>query len=247
MPEVVLLGTGAALSDGARTTTMLAVCHDGGTFVVDCGGDVVQRLLAAGIDLDSIDGLIITHEHADHTSGFPLFMEKIWLSGRNRPMPVYGPEAGLSQARRCFETFDTGGWDGLPELQWNVVPLDERTPFLQNDRWQIFASPADHGVPCIGVRFEFPDDRCMAYSSDTRPCESISRLAEDCDVLIHEASGAEGKHTTVAQAASIAKEAAVSQLILVHLPPHPDEGDLAEAMHIFNEILYGSDLEVVEI
>ena len=100
MATLYLLGTGAGLSDGSRTTNMLAFSDQQSSLVVDCGGDVVQRMQAANIDLATITALIITHEHPDHVSGFPLFMEKIWLAGRRHPIPVYGPEAALSQARR---------------------------------------------------------------------------------------------------------------------------------------------------
>ena len=98
MPTLHLLGTGAAFSDPSRTVTMLAFESGGSVVVVDCGGDVVQRLLTAGIGPDQVEALIVTHEHADHAGGFPLFMEKIWVGGRRRPIPVYGIAPALAQA-----------------------------------------------------------------------------------------------------------------------------------------------------
>ncbi|HEX6912510.1 MAG TPA: MBL fold metallo-hydrolase, partial [Longimicrobium sp.] len=82
MPVVHLLGTGAGVSGPERTTTMLAFESGGHAVVVDCGGDAIQRLMAAGVDPAGIEALIVTHEHPDHVAGFPLFMEKIWLLGR---------------------------------------------------------------------------------------------------------------------------------------------------------------------
>nr|MDQ3389088.1 MBL fold metallo-hydrolase [Gemmatimonadota bacterium] len=147
-----LLGTGAGHSDASRTTTMLAFSEGARTVVVDCGGDVVQRILQAGIDLETIRALVLTHEHPDHVSGFPLFMEKIWLAGRRVPMPVHGPAAALAQARRTFESFETGGWKGLPEILWGEVALEEGAPVLQDDPWRVTAAPGTHGVPVIGLR-----------------------------------------------------------------------------------------------
>ena len=91
------LGTGAAVSDPFRSTTMLAVEAAQGVILIDCGGDVGQRAMAAGIPLDWIEALILTHEHPDHVAGFPLLMEKLWLSGRNKSLPVYGIGAALEQ------------------------------------------------------------------------------------------------------------------------------------------------------
>ena len=82
-----LLGTGAGYSEPHRTTTMLALSDHKQTdkenlLIIDCGGDVIQRVLAAGLNPFALKHLILTHAHPDHLSGFPLFMEKIWLAGR---------------------------------------------------------------------------------------------------------------------------------------------------------------------
>src|SRR5918998_1159072 len=101
----------------------MAVLHllgTGGAF-----GDASQRLLVSGLHPDSIEAMIVSHEHADHAGGFPLFMEKIWLAGRGRPIPVYGIEPAISQARRAFESFDTSDWEGMPKIEWHEVALEE--------------------------------------------------------------------------------------------------------------------------
>jgi ribonuclease Z len=60
----------------------------------------------------------------------------------------------------------------------------------------------------------------VVYTGDTKPCETVVRIAKGADVLIHDATFAEedeGKaHTDVKQAARIAKEAGVKKLILTH-------------------------------
>ncbi len=242
MPTLHLLGTGAALSDASRTTTMLAFQKEDSVIVVDCGGDVVQRLLAVRVPLDEIEALILTHEHPDHVSGFPLFMEKIWLAERRRPIRVYGPEAALSQARRIFEEFNTRGWEGMPEIQWKKVPLEEGAAVLENEHWRITAAPGKHSVPVIGVRVE---DRerggVVAYSADTERSDAIARLADGADILVHEASGDFSGHTTVQDAAHVAAQANDGRLILVHLPPEIPADDLQEARECFPNIELGKD------
>jgi ribonuclease Z len=242
MPTLHLLGTGAALSDERRTTTMLALQGDGSTIVVDCGGDVVHRLLVGGIRLDEIEALILTHEHPDHVSGFPLFMEKIWLAQRRRPIAVHGPQSALVQARRIFEAFDTSGWKGMPEIQWNEVPLQEGANVLEDAGWRVTAAPGKHSVPVIGVRVE--DVRgggVVAYSADTEPSGAIAELARDADILVHEASGDYGGHTTMEGAAIIAGQANAKRLVLVHLPPNVQDKDLSAAKKSFPQTEFGED------
>lgn len=247
MPTLHLLGTGAALSDGDRTTTMLAFQDEGSTMVVDCGGDVIQRLLAAGVPIDGIEALILTHEHPDHVGGFPLFMEKIWLAQRRRPIPVYGPESAISQARRIFEAFDTSGWEGMPEIHWNPVPLNKGTEVLRGDRWHITAAPGEHSVPVIGLRVEHAGSGgVVAYSADTAPSNAVIGLARDAGLLVHEAGGDHPGHTTIEAAARVAARAAAGQLVLVHLPPNLTDRDLDEGRKIFPRIEFGRDGAVYE-
>ena len=243
MPTLHLLGTGAAVTDPTRTTTMLAVCDDKSTILIDCGGDVVQRLLSAGIDLESIEGLIITHEHPDHVSGFPLFMEKIWLAGRTKPLPVYGIQPALDQANRCLSAFHTDSWD-LPEIIWNPVEHKPGAEVLRDDHWSIVASPGIHGVPVVGVRISSErTGACMAYSCDTEPCDTITDLSTGVDLLIHEASGRLKGHSTIEGAADVARKAGVRTLVLVHLPSEPTESELERARRIFPDTRCGFDLE----
>ena len=242
MATLHLLGTGAAYSGPDRTTTMLAFETTGSIVVIDCGGDVIQRLLAVGGDPDQITALIITHEHADHVGGFPLFMEKIWLAKRRRPIPVCGPGRALAQARKIFEAFDTRGWEGLPEIDWRTTALDEGASIWSDSDWHITGTPGSHGVPVTGVRVE--DVRgggIAAYSSDTCRSDAIARLAQAADILVHEATGDFPGHTTPQDAAHVAAQAGVGVLVLVHLPPEVPEADLAEARASFAELYLGED------
>lgn len=221
---------------------MLAFQTEGSVLVVDCGGDVVQRLLACGLKVGEITALILTHEHPDHVSGFPLFMEKIWLSKRGRPIPVCGPEAALSQARRIFEAFDTSGWKEMPAIDWRPVALAEGARVWEDARWRVTASPGTHSVPVIGVRVEdLKGGGVVAYSADTERSDVIARLAAAADILVHEAGGDFKGHTTAQDAAHVARQADVGKLVLVHLPPATEQGDVEEARQSFEKIELGVD------
>jgi ribonuclease Z len=246
MPVLHLLGTGAAISDPHRTTTMLAVSdeHASGrsTLVVDCGGDVLQRLQQSGPDLRSIAAVILTHEHADHVSGFPLLMEKLWLSGRNAPIPVCGIESALDQARRAFATFDTSGWDDMPTIDWRPVPHEPDAPVWTGDPWRVTSAPVDHSVPNVGLRFEHRSGTVAAYSGDTGPSDAVVDLAQGADLLVHEANGGPyDGHSTMTDAAEVAKRAGAERLVLVHLPPGDKQADLIEAQRTFGRTELGEE------
>jgi ribonuclease Z len=99
--------------------------------------------------------------------------------------------------------------------------------------------------------------RKIIYSGDTRPSEELKKLAEDADLLIHEATflhdlkkrAIEDGHTTVLEAAELAKEAGVKKLALTHISsryPSPAQ-ILDEAMPIFENTILAQDLMELEI
>jgi ribonuclease Z len=246
MPALHLLGTGSAVCDPHRTATMLALEWEDKSFLIDCGGDLYQRALMAGLDESGIEGLLLTHEHPDHISGFPLFMERLWLGGRTRPIRVYGIEPALEQARRLLAAFDTSGWT-LPEVIWSEFPSTEGAEVISDETWRVTAAPGVHGVPVSGFRFRHrPTDTILVYSCDTEPCASIAALAAGCHILVHEATGEVAGHSSLAQAVSVAEEAGAAHLILVHLPRGIAPEDLKPWEDSAAEIVLGEELDRFE-
>lgn len=104
--------------------------------------------------------------------------------------------------------------------------------------------------------------RKLAYCTDTVFCESAVGLAQDADVLIHEATFAhqdadlayQRLHSTSTMAAQTALAAQAKQLIMTHFSPRYAPGNeleikdlLAEARSIFPETAIASDFWTYEI
>jgi len=99
--------------------------------------------------------------------------------------------------------------------------------------------------------------RKVVYAVDTRPCEEVVGLAQGADVLVHEGVfGEELKkeanlrgHSTVAQAAEVARRAGVGRLILTHISPRYKDvrGLLAEARAAFPRTNIARDLMEWEV
>lgn len=250
MATLHLLGTGAALSDAHRTTTMLAFEANGEVLLVDCGGDVVQRLLAHGIDLEALRALIVTHEHADHVSGFPLLMERLWLAGRREPLQVIGIAPAIAQARRSHDAFDTSSWPDYPGAEYVEVEHAPGATVYEQGPWRVLGTPGVHSVPCIGLRVEHRDGSgVVAYSGDTAFTESMVELARGADLLVHEAGEDDAMHTLPHEAARVAALAGVRRLVLVHLPPSltKDEARLERARAVFPSVILGEDGATFEV
>jgi ribonuclease Z len=99
--------------------------------------------------------------------------------------------------------------------------------------------------------------RKIAYSGDTRPTDSLVRLAKDADLLIHEATledelserAQEDGHSTPSEGAETAKRANVERLVLTHVSSRykSTEHMLAQARKIFPKVDVAEDFMKVEI
>ncbi|HHP7238601.1 MBL fold metallo-hydrolase [Longibacter sp.] len=248
MPTLHLLGTGAAVSDPHRTTTMLAVTDDESdqrsTILVDCGADVLQRLRECSVSVQRVAGLIVTHGHPDHCSGFPLFMERLWLYGHHEAIPVLGISAAIEQVRRTWDAFAsiTEEWD-TPEIDFRVTDPTPAATMWHDPVWRVASWPVKHGIDNVGLRFEHgPTGRVIAYSCDTEPCPAVVQLSKGADLLVHEATGATEGHSSAVQAAETAREAGVERLVLVHLPGGDKADDLTAAREVFPNTELGAEL-----
>jgi ribonuclease Z len=226
MASVIVLGSGCALPSAARENTYLAVRDDDGTILVDCGGGPIRRLIQANIDPTELRCLIATHHHPDHIYGVPALMLGMWLMGRQRDLDIYGPLKAVSAVASLLDVLDTRDWPGLFGTTFHAVQLTERFLVIETGDFLIHATPVAHMVACIALRFESKKTGKVAvYSSDTEPCESLLRLGQGADLLLHEATGLEKGHSSPAQAGAMAHAMGARRLVLIHLPPIGQEDD----------------------
>jgi len=122
------------------------------------------------------------------------------------------------------------------------------------------------GIPVtVGDRVIMPEEVLgsprkglkICYSGDTRPCESVIRLAEGADLLIHESTleagsedkAAESGHSTAREAAEVARSAGVKRLILTHLSTRYKRTEviLEAAREVFPRTEVADDLMTLEV
>jgi ribonuclease Z len=241
--RLIILGSCGGYPEPGRACSGYLVESGKTKIWVDAGTGTLGSLLRF-CPLDDLDVIMLTHLHPDHWTDLPIALHRLAVTSGGSietPIPVYGPEAALSQARRILESFDMTGWEGLPDIEWHEVPLREEAPVLEDADWRVTASPGEHSVPVIAVRIEARGAGRIAYSADTGPVATVARLARGVDILVHEASGEFPGHSTMGEAARIAADARAGRLVLVHLPPEPSASELAMARKRFDNLELGED------
>ena len=250
MAKLILLGSSNAIADKAHENTYMVLVGEKHTVLIDCVNNPLLRLQDVGVDFNSLTDLILTHFHPDHVSGVPLLLMNMWLMGRRAPLNIYGLHHTLDRVESMMASYEWGSWPDFFPISFCRLPMHELTTVMDVDEFKILASPVHHMIPAIGLRVEFkPQQKALAYSCDTEPCQEVVHLAEGVDVLIHEAAGAFLGHSSAAQAAEDARQAEVGELILIHYPTGRfASGDLvAEARERFSgPVRLAADFMVIE-
>ena len=100
------------------------------------------------------------------------------------------------------------------------------------------------------------EGRKVVLSGDTTPCEALAIAAHQADLLVHEATFAEGEterarqtaHSTARQAAQLASEAEVRMLALTHLSNRYAGRELREqARAVFAQTQAPRDFDTIEV
>jgi ribonuclease Z len=202
------LGSSGAVPTATRDTTALVVRAGRTVCLLDVGGSPVQKLRRVGIDPVVLSAVVVTHTHPDHVYGLPALIQCLLILGRRAPL--------VEQLLGLFGLADEG-------LAIPVLPVEPRegVQVLETADLVMTASPNVHGeMPNLAVRVDAAR-RSLVYSSDTRPCAPVERLARGASVLVHEATFARPNpvewHSTAHEAGAVARAAGVRRLYLAHV------------------------------
>ena len=121
----------ACLGSGSRGNALIV--EQGGTrLMLDCGyplRETERRLARLGLAPEDLAGILVTHEHSDHTAGVGKFARKhglaLWLTyGTLKATPGELPDAAQINVIDSHSPFDVGALHLLPF----PVPHDAREP-----------------------------------------------------------------------------------------------------------------------
>jgi phosphoribosyl 1,2-cyclic phosphate phosphodiesterase len=160
-----------------RTRCSILVQDGGKTVLVDTSPDVRAQLLAA--EVETVDAVIWSHEHADQVHGIDDLRPYTFRRGA---IEAWADARTLAILRQRFGyVFESGG-DGLYHALYDVREFDG--PFAAADAIAVTPIPLDHGIaPSLGFRFGD-----IVYANDVvRVPEEAFPLMQGAEVLIVDA------------------------------------------------------------
>jgi ribonuclease BN (tRNA processing enzyme) len=184
---LTIIGCGDAFGSGGRFNTCFMIDGSACKLLLDCGASTPVALKVRNIDLNSIDGIVLSHLHGDHFGALPFFMlESQFHLRRDKPLTVIGPPGTRERVTAAMEVF-------FPRSSKNVwrfpFTIGELTPGVPDEVLGFAVRTAEvmhqSGAPSTAVRLT-ESGKTLAYSGDTEWTDALIPIADGADLFIVE-------------------------------------------------------------
>ena len=180
------------------------------TYVIDCGPDFRQQMLTNKVT--RIDGILFTHEHADHVMGLddirPFFF-------RQGDIPIYGHARVLTALQKKFDYIfaSENKYPGAPSVIAN--PIEKDTELLLGNLEVVPINALHNRLQVFGFRFGD-----FVYLTDVKTVSDAEReKLKNVKVLVVNALRIEPHHShfNLEEALEFITEIAPDRAYLTHI------------------------------
>lgn len=195
-------------------------------YLIDVSPDIREQVLRYGID--RVDGVIITHEHADHVLGLDYL--RLFNFIQKKAIPLFANPLVLRSLKSMFSYIFKPDlhYKGGRLAQFFPTEVDDLTPFKLDDL-TIQPFPMFHGrVRATGYRVG-----SIAYATD---CHEIPFQSQDlmrgCETLFLDALSYEAHptHFNIEQAVHMATHLQIPRTYLMHMTHNVEYYTLKESL-----------------
>ena len=228
-----MLGTSPSWQDAGGACSGYLVQDDDTCLLVDCGSGVFAKLREV-VDYVDVDGVVITHMHADHILDLIPFSCALTYAPRQQPVPVdrwpgtefpVHPQLLLPPGGGAILNTITAAC-GQPDVVQNAFRAREYDPAAgeQVGSLRLRFQPVPHYAPTNAVEVASAGGGGrFVFGADHRPTDALCGFADDADLLMLESTlprperaGPRG-HMTPGEAGEHATRCNARRLVLTHI------------------------------
>jgi ribonuclease BN (tRNA processing enzyme) len=192
-----------------------------GRLLLDCGPGVLARLRLTGF-WPEVDAIAISHFHLDHWGDLvPWAWGALLGPGAGRPRPeLHLPPGGRAYLAGLADRLGAGR--DLFERVFELGEYHGNAPLRAAGLMLVPVQVSHYRVETYGFRVS-DGSATLAYSADTGPDDALVRLARDADLLLCEATLADGEpeprgHLSLAEAEAAFAASGARRLLVTHRP-----------------------------
>jgi len=182
---------------------------EGKSIIIDTGPDFRQQVLRERIT--TLDALVFTHEHKDHTAGLDDI--RAYNFSQNKDMPIYGEKRVLDQLKQEFSyIFSDFKYPGIPQVQLHTIT---NSPFEVEGVLFIPVRVMHYKLPVFGYRIGD-----FTYITDANfIAEEEKEKIKGSKVIVMDALREEPhiSHFSLQQAIDLLEELKPEQAYLTHI------------------------------
>lgn len=241
---VTVLGSSGTYAGRGRACSSYLAVSDDARLLLDCGNGSLANLTRV-CDVTDLDAVLISHLHPDHFADlYGLYYALRLHPSGPQSVDVHAPAGALERVSRLL--YDDGQFGRC--LRFQEARAGER---LRIGPFDVALHAAAHPIETLASRVT-AGGRTLAFTGDSGPTDRLVPAARDADLLISDATWLESEgphpadlHMSGADAGRLAARAGCARLLVTHVFPTTDPGDVAEeaAAHFDGEVLVAEDME----
>jgi len=235
--ELEIVGSGGPELDGRASTSYILWIDKQAKLVVDMGSGSMLGFERSGGKLETLDVVVLTHLHIDHSVDLPSFAKAGFFSQRRDALDIIGPSGNtyFPSIEEYLQTLfgPNGAYRYMQDIlttksdSFQIVPLSLDSDEVMIKKYNDFTMKlisVHHGiVPALALRIDIGEKAIVISGDTSNKDRALEKITKNADIFIahhaipeHTGKFAKRLHMTPSIIGDIARDAKVKQLILTH-------------------------------
>jgi ribonuclease BN (tRNA processing enzyme) len=186
--KLTVIGCGDAFNSGGRFHSCYLLDTSHGRFMLDCGANSPLALKRAGVSLDTVDAVVVSHCHGDHFGGVPfLVLERMFVQRGPKPLEIIGPKGIERRTMDLMEALYPTIASAPRAFEIQFREIEPGSPLPRGVEISAFEVEHFSGAPSLALSIADSGKR-FSFSGDSSWCDGVIEAGRDADLFLVECS-----------------------------------------------------------
>ena len=235
--EIEILGSGGPELDGRASSSYILWIDDQARLLVDIGSGSMLGFEKSNAKLKTLEAVVLTHLHIDHSVDLPSFVKAGFFSSRTEGLDIVGPfgnESFPSISEYLMKLFGPdGAYKYMQDVltpqsdSFQIIPFEVNSNTVLTKKYKTFELQfinVHHGrVPSLALRINVAGKSIVISGDTNNKNKNLNVLSKNADLFIahhaitsHSGKFAKDLHMEPSQIATIAAQSTVKKIVLSH-------------------------------
>jgi phosphoribosyl 1,2-cyclic phosphodiesterase len=170
-------GDKALIFSNKRSTGGVYICIDGVKVMFDPGPGTLNKFVMSYPNMiSSIDAIVLSHVHFDHSNDFNIFIEGMTNGGDYKRGAVLAPRQALQEEDGVINNY-------LRSFPERIIEVNPQTEYVVNNLKIKSSILLHHGTENYGYTFS-SDNHVITFMTDTAYFDGLAESYPQSDILV---------------------------------------------------------------